>query len=143
MAFNGWHENASLIAEVQRMAGGTITRMMSSDDEVQYNTIGHTEGDDAIESCESLHFRLNEEGLSHRSWIRHSRGFNDNAIELQGPRIDSCGELIKYDDQILADGTADATVHHLNDLLICLNRGVLRKQIIVDSHIAKLSRKHS
>ena len=43
------------------------------------------------------------------------------------------GELLEHDDEVLADGAADAAVHHLDDFLIGLHLGVLGKQRVVDA----------
>jgi len=63
-----------------------------------------------------------------------------NGVKVQGACRNSLGELaiVEYEHQVLPDGATDAAVHHLNELLLGLNRRILLEQFVIDADVAKL-----
>ena len=106
--------------------------------EVLLNVLGVNQRDDAVEAEVLLDLVVDEEGL--RDWCRigHAGRLDDDTVELERARGLALGELLEDDDQVLADGAADAAVHHLDNLLVGLHLGVLCEERVVDADLAKL-----
>ena len=95
------------------------------------------ESDNAVEPKGRFGRVVHEEGLRDRRRVGHARRLDDDPIQLQLARLDALGELGEDDDQVLAHCAADASVHHLDDLLVGLHLCVLREEAIIYAHIAK------
>ena len=80
---------------------------------------------------------VNEERLRDRGGISHAGRLDDDPIELERTRLHPLGELGENGDQVLAHCAADASIHHLDDLLICLHLGVLLEQRVINADFAK------
>ncbi len=96
------------------------------------------ERNDPIKPRELLHFFINKKGLSDGRGVGHTGGLNDNAIKLQATLGDAVTQLLQDNDEILTHGTADAAVHHLDELLLGLHLGVLLEEIIIDTNLTEL-----
>ena len=106
--------------------------------QVLLDVLGVHEGDDAVEPGELLDLLLHEEGLGHGGGVRQAGGLDDDAVELEVPAVHALLEPLQDDDEVLAHRTADAPVHHLDDLLLGLELGVLLQQGIIDADLAEL-----
>ena len=60
--------------------------------------------------------------------LRHSRGFNENVVEL----LLALGELDNLLDQVTLESAADATILHTNHRLVTLNQRGVVNQTLVD-----------
>ena len=96
------------------------------------------ERDDAVEAEGRLDVIIDEKGLGHRRRVGHASGLDHNPVQLERTGLDPLREIVEDHDEVLADGAADAPVHHLDDLLIGLHLSVLGEKCVIDAHLTKL-----
>ena len=104
--------------------------------------LGIDERDDAVEASELLDLVVDEKGLRDGGRVGHAGRLDHDAVQVQLARRHALRELVEDDDEVLAHGAADASVHHLDDLLVGLHLGVLLQQRVVDANLAKLVLDH-
>ena len=86
-------------------------------------------GHDAVEVVALGHALVHKESLSDRSRVSQTGGFNQHTVKI----LDSVVHVVQNFGQIATDGTADATVHDLNDAFF----RTFDKDVLVDTDIAK------
>ena len=81
---------------------------------------------------------VHEEGLRHRTWVGQARGFDHDAVKAEQTFAALGRQQLQGHAQVFADGAADATVTHLDDLLI----GVRDQNVVVDVLFTELVLDH-
>jgi len=91
------------------------------------------DGNYGIQHVMHRDFVVHEEGLCHGAGIGQARGFDDEVVELQLPRVTLLRERAEREDEVAPHRAADAPVVHLDDLLIA----VLYQDFVVDVFLAE------
>mmetsp|Transcript_16048 Transcript_16048/g.42385 ORF Transcript_16048/g.42385 Transcript_16048/m.42385 type:complete len:225 (-) Transcript_16048:530-1204(-) len=80
--------------------------------------LGIHDGEDAIQHHIVLHEFVREEGLDHRRWVGKARRLDDDAVERLALASSLPVEFFQACNEVAPDGAADATVVHLDDVLL-------------------------
>ena len=75
---------------------------------------GIDEGDDAVEAEVALDFVVGEKGLGDGAGVGEAGGFDEDVVET----VAAFHQLAEDADEIAANGAAEASVVHLEDLLV-------------------------
>mmetsp|Transcript_19262 Transcript_19262/g.44278 ORF Transcript_19262/g.44278 Transcript_19262/m.44278 type:complete len:439 (-) Transcript_19262:38-1354(-) len=110
--------------------------------QVLLNVLRVNHGDDTVEPRKRLDLIVNKKSLRDWGRVGHASGFDHDRIELELSRAHALRQLLQNGDEILPHRAADATVHHLEDLLLGLHLGVLGEQRVVDADLAELVLDH-
>mmetsp|Transcript_120986 Transcript_120986/g.347613 ORF Transcript_120986/g.347613 Transcript_120986/m.347613 type:complete len:204 (+) Transcript_120986:977-1588(+) len=98
--------------------------------QVIQNVLGIHHGDDAVQAVEGADLVVDEEGLRHWRRVRQAGRLDDHTVEA--------GDLLLHalqgDRQVATHRATDASVHHLDNLLV----GGLLDDLFVDAHLTEL-----
>ena len=94
--------------------------------------LGVREAEDGVDAVVVRDLGVDKEGKRDGRRVREARGFDDDVVELLGFVLE--GE--QRSDQVAADGAADASVVHGDDVLLLLD--VLADEGVVDGDGAEL-----
>jgi hypothetical protein len=86
--------------------------------------------DDRVQRELGLDVVVHEEGLRDRRGVGEAGRLDDDCVELRDLGV----EILERHDEVSPHRAADATVHHLDDLLVRL----FREDALVDADVAKL-----
>ena len=96
------------------------------------DVLGIREAEDGVDAVVVRDLGVDKEGERDGRRVREARGFDDNVVELLGFVLE--GE--QRSDQVAADGAADASVVHGDDVFLLLD--VLADEGVIDGDGAEL-----
>ena len=99
---------------------------------------GIDDGHDGIERVVRSDVVVDEEGLRHRRRVGQAGGLDDDAVKRIRPCLTTLAQLAEDANQVAAHGAADATVVHLDDLLVATGK----QQLVVHARFAELVLDH-
>mmetsp|Transcript_3127 Transcript_3127/g.8040 ORF Transcript_3127/g.8040 Transcript_3127/m.8040 type:complete len:298 (-) Transcript_3127:21-914(-) len=104
--------------------------------------LGIHQGKDPVKTEMLLHVVIREESLRNWRWICQASRLDDDAVEWLALARRLLVQLLEARDEVASHGTADATVVHLDHVL--LRHAALRVQeLVVDADLAELVLDHS
>ena len=96
--------------------------------------LGVHQGEDGVQQVLLGDFLVHEKGLRHRAGVGQTGGLDHHALKIQQTLALFGGQQLQRFAQVFADRAADATIVHLDDVLV----GVVHQNLVVDVFFTEL-----